>query len=107
MKKLYYTLKLLLSIVLVICSGYGLIAVTREPKLEGGARLAVLLVSLVMFLASIFSIINFIRLSRQKEKEPDEIEKDRIREEVYREWQKSLAESEAEHRTVHEKKGHV
>lgn len=103
MKKPYYIPELCLSLLTFFGFSYGLVAVFRDSSLEGGARIFVFLIGLAGFLASLYAIGYIIRKNLQKETEIDEAEKDRIREEAYREWQMALAEAEKKCEEAQEK----
>ena len=103
MKKPYCIPELCLSLLTFFGFSYGLVAVFRDSSLEGGARIFVFLIGLTGFLASLYVIGYIIRKNLQKETEIDEAEKDRIREEAYREWQMALAEAEKKCEEAQEK----
>ena len=103
MKKPYCIPELCLSLLTFFGFSYGLVAVFKEPGLNGGEKFLVALVGTLGFLTSLFVIGYIIRKNLQKETEIDEAEKDRIREEAYREWQMALAEAEKKCEEAQEK----
>ncbi len=93
MKKVAHIIELISAFLALSGFSYGLVAVFKDPGLEGNERLGVAFIGILGFLTSLFIIGHIVRRCFKGE-EIDEETKDKQREEEYRKWQQALAEAE-------------
>ena len=102
MKKTYNIPAFLLTLITLTGFLYCVISTLKDPTVEIWGRIIVTAICSLGLLASFIAIGHMLKTGFKKE-ELSEAEKDRIREEAYEEWQRTLAEAEAKCEEAREK----